>query len=184
MSSPDITQLLQKWRSGDDSVTNDLFVRVEPTLRRLARAQLSSDRLNRSIQPTELVSEAALKLINARDVAFNDRVHFYSFCGRLMRRVLVDEARKLGAKKRPANQLTVAIEELKQHTEVSLIELDDALTDLAKVDEGLADLLNLKFFCGLSNEEIAEVSEVSVATVKRRWRVARAWLYDHLTKGT
>ena len=174
--------MLMQWRHGNEAIADTLFAEIEPTLRRLARGHLVGDRLKQNLQPTELVNEAAIKLMNARSVSFNDRAHFFYFASRIMRRVLVDEARKLGATKRPANQVTMAIDELAQHNEISILELDDALTDLAKIDKELAEILNLKFFGGLSNEEIATISDISLSTVKRRWAVARAWLYDHLIK--
>jgi len=184
LKSTDVTELLGRWHAGDDSVVDRLFSEIEPTLRRLARSQLSRDRLSASIEPTELVSEAALKILDARGVGFSGRAQFFSFAGRLMRRVLVDEARKLAAQKRPVNQVTVAVDSMADDREISLLDLDDALEDLARVDAGLSDILNLKFFCGLSYEEIAEVCGLSTATVKRKWTVARAWLHNHLARPT
>ena len=177
-----VTLLLNRWQEGDQAALDELIPEVYQQLRELATAQLNKNKKN-SIQCTELVSEAYLRLIDVNNVDWNNRTHFYSMAARTMRRVLVDRFRSSNANKRGNNQTLLTLKENLQSNSTESINLDElecALVKLEELDSKQADIVTLKFFGGLSSKEIADVQSISERTVYRNWSVARLWLYREL----
>jgi RNA polymerase sigma factor (TIGR02999 family) len=178
------TQLLRAWADGDREALAQLTPRVYRELRRLAGHFLQNEQPGRTLQATELVHEVYLRLINVSEVDWQHRAHFFAVAASLMRRILLDRARRRSSLKRGWNQKPISLDE---NLEVSLrrarelIALDEALKELAEVDERKARVIELRFFAGLSVEETAEVLRVSPETVMRDWRLARAWLLTELS---
>jgi len=180
---PDITELLVAWGRGDESAFERLVPMVHAELRRLARRQMAGERPGHTLQTTALVNEAYLRLIDLSQVRWQDRAHFLGMSARVMRRILVDHARARGANKRGGRDQKVPIEDAAAVTEeraVDLIALDDALNALAVVDSRKSQVVEMRFFGGLSIDETAESLHVSPETVKRDWRVAKVWLLREL----
>jgi RNA polymerase sigma factor (TIGR02999 family) len=181
--SLDTTQLLRAWASGDQEALEQLTPRVYNELRRIARQCMRDERPGRTIQTTDLVHEAYLKLIDATKVDWQHRAHFFAVSAQIMRRILLDQARRRLAAKRGGATPRVNLDEA---THVGcgqareMIALDDALNALAEVDPRKARVIELRFFAGLSVEETAAVLTVSADTVMRDWRLARAWLLAEL----
>jgi RNA polymerase sigma-70 factor (ECF subfamily) len=184
MSSPgQVTELLRAWNRGDQQALEQLIPLVEAELRRLARAYMVRERREHTLQPTALVNEAFLRLADAQRIRWQDRAHFLGIAARLMRRVLVDHARVRGAGKRGGGAQKVSLDDalaLAPEPAVDVLALDRALEGLAAVDARKAQVIELRFFGGLSVEETAEVLHVSTDTVKRDWRMAKAWLLHEL----
>ena len=181
--SANITKMLRQYQSGDRKVLDELFPLVYDELRRLARSRLQSERADHTLQPTALVHEAYLRLIEQHSTDWQNRAHFFGLAAEMMRRILVNHAVKRNAEKRFGNQTKIALDDaidLVTEREIDLISLDDALTKLAEFDPQQAKIIELRFFTGLKIEEVAEVLGVSDSTVKREWRVAKAWLHDRL----
>lgn len=182
----DATRLLIAWSNGDEQALDQLMPLIYDRLQRLAGSFLRYERTDHTLQTTALVNEAYLRLVDQDQVRWRDRAHFLAIAGRMMRRVLVDHARHHGYAKRGGNAKRLSAEEL-EHLSVDrtpdLVALDEALNDLRQKDEQLARLVELKYFGGLTKEEIAEVLNISSATVTRRWRMGKAWLYRYLVKG-
>ena len=179
----DVTQLLQAWRGGDRGSFEQLVEAVYAELHLIARRCMAGERNGHSLQPTALVNEAYLRLIDAQGVQWQNRQHFLSMAARQMRRVLVDIARANGFQKRRGNAVHVTFDHdlpAVQEPGRDLIALDDALESLAKVDERKARVVEMRFFAGLSVEESAHVLDVSVDTVMRDWKMAKAWLLREL----
>ena len=184
----DITALLKAWGHGDRAALDELTPLVYGQLRTLAARYLRKEKAGHSLQTTALVHEAYLRLVRADDAGWNDRVHFFAVCATVMRRILVDHARKRASAKRGGPAVAfggadVDVERLPAHESeraVELVALDDALTALAAVDERRARVIELRFFGGLSVEEAAEALHVSPQTVMRDWKLARAWLTREL----
>jgi len=185
-SEAEITQLLQQWRNGDVSAFDRLVERFYDQLRRLADQALGKDWDNKSLQPTELVHEAYLRLVDARQLDWKSRSHFFGVAARLMRQILVDRARARAAQKRGGGALRVSIESAEvdvpdpRGQSVDLISLDLALRELTDLDLDQARIVELRFFAGMTVEETAEALGVSARTVKRDWRMAKAWLKRRL----
>ena len=178
----DVTALLLAWGHGDEAARNRLFEAVYHELRRLARGRLRGERPDLSLTPTALVHEAYLKLIDQRRVQWQNRSHFYSIAGHLMRRILVDHARARAAAKRGGHD-TVPLDDVEigvAPPDVDLVALDAALEKLALVDRRQSELVELRFFAGLTVDEAAAALEVAPITVKRDWALARAWLFREL----
>ena len=180
-SPPAVTQLLRAWSDGDENALERLLPLVEAELRRLARGYMARERGGHTLQPTALVNEAFLRLIDARHVRWQDRAHFLGIAARLMRRVLVDHARSRGYQKRGGGAARVTLTEALavapgSALDLDLVALDRALEDLAVVDARKAKVIELRFFGGLSVEETAEVLHLSTDTIKRDWRLAKLWL--------
>ena len=180
-SSAAVTQLLRAWSDGDEKALERLLPLVEAELRRLARGYIARERRGHTLQPTALVNEAFLRLIDARHVRWQDRAHFLGIAARLMRRVLVDHARSRGYQKRGGGAARVTLTEALavapgQAMDLDLVALDRALEGLAVVDARKAKVIELRFFGGLSVEETAEVLHLSTDTIKRDWRLAKLWL--------
>ncbi len=180
------TTLLRAWGNGDEDARERLIPIVYGELRRLARHYLRGERPGHSVQTTALVNEAYIRLVDYKRIQWQDRAHFFAVSAQLMRRILVDHARRRN-QKRGAGLLHVSLEEaavLAGFEDVNLIALDAAMNDLARLDPRKAQVVEMRFFGGLSVEEAAAALKVSPVTVKRDWRLARAWLYRELTGGT
>jgi RNA polymerase sigma factor (TIGR02999 family) len=179
--SQTITQLLHAWSRGDDRARNLVFERVYRELRTMAASQLRRERRGHTLQPTALVHEAYLRLFDQR-TDWKSRAHFFGIAAQQMRRILLDSARRRSARKRGqgAGMLTLDIAAQGEAPAFNVAALDDALNTLARVDSRQARIVELRYFGGLDNEEIAEVLGISPATVKRDWTMARAWLFGQL----
>jgi RNA polymerase sigma-70 factor, ECF subfamily len=179
-SGENITQLLTKWSSGDKSALEALMPLVYDELRRLAGAYLRRERAGHTLQPTALVNEAYLKLVDQKNARWQNRAQFYGIAAQLMRRILVDHARVKYAEKRGgAEQQRLSItsaEILATKPDLDLLALNEALDELTAMDPQQGRIVELKFFGGLSIEETAEVLGIGHATVERDWKLARAWL--------
>ncbi len=178
-SQAEITQLLRAWGSGDTEALNRLTPVVYEELRRMARGYVRREGPDNSLQATALVHEAYLKLVDARVAQWQDRAHFFAISARLMRRILVDAARTRVAGKRGGGAVRVEINESLDGTPLDsdqMVRLDDALDALAKFDARKAEVVELRFFAGLSVEETAAVLKISPPSVMRDWKLARAWL--------
>jgi RNA polymerase sigma factor (TIGR02999 family) len=181
--SLETTQLLRAWSNGDEAALAQLTPRVYDQLRRIAGHHMQNEQPGRTIQTTALVHEAYLKLIDAKNVDWRDRAHFFAVSSQIMRRILLDRARRRTAAKRGGNFPRVNLDEipdLSSGRASELIALDDALNRLAEFDARKARVVELRFFGGLSAEETALVLKISSETVLRDWKLARAWLLDAL----
>ncbi|MBP7572010.1 MAG: sigma-70 family RNA polymerase sigma factor [Acidobacteria bacterium] len=178
MPSQDVTALLLAWRQGDEHALESLVPLVYRELRRLAHHQLKNERPGHLLQTTALIHEAYLRLIGASRIPWNDRTHFFSVAARVMRRVLVDEARERAALKRGGATWVQPLEENMAAASpgVEITALDEALTALEQQDPRRAKVVELRYFGGLSIEEVAEVLQVSSDTVSRDWKRAKLWL--------
>jgi RNA polymerase sigma factor (TIGR02999 family) len=179
----EISTLLHAWSSGDQVALEQLAPIVYDELRRLARHYLRSERAHITLQTTALVNEAYLKLVDFKRMRFNGRAHFFAVSAQLMRRILVDHARRRNLK-RGGGVLHISIEDtsaLAPERPTDLLMLDNALHALARFDSRKAKVVELRFFGGLSVEETAEVLSVSSITVMRDWNTARAWLYREMS---
>jgi len=183
-SNEGITELLIDWSQGDQAALEKLMPLVYNELRRLASNYLRRERAGHTLQPTALVNEAYLKLIDQRNAKWQNRAHFFGISAQLMRRIVVDHARQHQAVKRGgSNQQRLSItsaEQFAKQPEVDLLALNEALDELARIDPQQGRIVELKFFGGLSIDETAEVLGVSHATVERDWKMARAWLRRQL----
>jgi|SRR6187455_2109799 len=177
-----VTSLLRDWRKGDPAALDSLLPVVEAELRRMARVHMSRERKEHTLQPTALVNEVFMRLMDGNAIEWNDRAHFFGICGRLMRRVLIDHARARGYQKRGGGVVRVTVDEqaLAGPAGVDLVDLDRALTHLETVDPRKCRVIEMRFFAGLSVEETAEALSVSTDTVKRDWRIAKLWLLKEL----
>jgi len=181
----DVTQLLQAWRNGDNAAFERLVEAVYAELHLIARRCMAGERAGHGLQPTALVNEAYLRLIDTQGVQWQNRQHFLSMAARQMRRVLVDIARAKGFQKRGGDVVHVTFDyDLPAVHEPGrdLVALDDALEALAKLDERKARVVEMRFFGGLSVEESAHALDLSVETVMRDWKMAKAWLLRELRK--
>ncbi len=180
-SSDDVTELLDRWRGGSTEAGNELMEKVQGELRRIAASYLRRERGGHTLQPTAVVNEAYMRLLPQRGVQWENRAHFYGIAARMMRRVLVDHARKRAAAKRDGlaeNPVTISgIPAPRPDVdEVDVLALHDALSALAALDPRQAEIVEMRYFAGLTVEEIAEVLHISPATVKREWTTAKLWL--------
>jgi len=182
----DITRLLLAWRQGDDDALSRLAPLVEAELQRLARHYLRGERPGHTLQPTALVNEAYLRLLDWRNVSWQNRAHFMGIAANMMRRILVDHARHHGFQRRGGGAVKVSLEDTpvgSLERDPDLVALDEALTRLAEIDCRKSQVVELRFFGGLSVEEVAEFLKISSRTVKREWSLAQAWLHCELTEG-
>jgi len=183
-NSAEITRLLKAWGRGDSAALDSLTPLVYEQLHRMARRYMRNERPGHTLQATALVNEAFLRLVDIRDLDWTDRTHFFAVCARVMRRILVDHARAQLYAKRGGGAQQVSLTEadgLAAGAE-DLITLNDALAELAELDPRQGQIVELKFFSGMTIDEISEVTLLSTATVEREWRSARAWLSDALGK--
>ena len=178
--SRDVTTLLHAWADGEDAALEQLLPLVEMELRRLARGYLRRERQGHTLQPTALVNEAFMRILDAKNLRWNDRSHFMSIAARLMRRVLVDHARARTSQKRAFDAADVTTLEEANTPSLNVIAVDRALEALAAVDPRKARVVELRFFGGLSVEETADVLHLSAETIKRDWRLAKVWLSREL----
>ena len=184
-AAQDITQLLLAWGDGDKQALDKLMPFVYEELRRLARNYMRNQPSDHTLQTTALVNEAYLRLIDSSQVRWQNRTHFFAISAQLMRRILVDFARSKNAKKRGGEDQKITFDEalpVSVEKEFELIALDDALKELAKMNERQSQIVEMRYFGGLTEEEIAEALDISTRTVRRDWSVARAWLYRELNK--
>jgi RNA polymerase sigma factor (TIGR02999 family) len=183
MSSPDVTALLGDWSRGNRTALTQLLPLVYAELRRVAARQLRTERADHTLQPTALVHEAYIRLVDQRHVDWQNRAHFFGVAAQVMRRILVDHARRHGANKRGQGVRCVSMDEAQDvaaPNEIPVLALDHALDRLAKVDAELTRIVELRAFGGLTIEEAAHVLGVSPSTAKRDWRTAKAWLNREL----
>ena len=186
VASRDVTRLLRAWSDGDETALDLLVPLIEGELRRLARAYMARERKGHTLQATALVNEVFLRVPAARHLRWQDRAHFISIAARLMRRILVDHARARGFRKRGAGAQQVTLDPdalAARELSTNVLAVDHALEAFAKVDPRKSQVVELRFFGGLSLDEIADVLHVSVETVKRDWRLARLWLSRALQDG-
>lgn len=179
----DATELLRAWSDGDEAALEQLVPLVETELHRLAHAYMRRERKGHTLQATALVNEVFLRLAHTANPRWQDRAHFVGIAARLMRRVLVDHARARGYRKRGGGGQRVPLENVALITpepEVDVIAVDRALEAFAKIDPRKSQIVELRFFGGLTVEETADVLGISVKTVKRDWRVAKLWLSREL----
>jgi RNA polymerase sigma factor (TIGR02999 family) len=181
----EITRLLQAWSSGDQTALKELTPLVYQELHSLAHRYLGRERQGHTLQTSALVNEAYLRLIDVNQVEWQNRAHFFAVSAQLMRQILVDFARTRKAQKRGSSASHVSLDEaleFSQEKSADLVALDDALNALVALDQRQSKVVELRFFGGLSIEETAEVLKVSPGTIRRDWRMARAWLYRELAK--
>ena len=185
-SQREITRLLLAWSGGDRAALDNLMPLVYGELRRLAHGSMRHEAAGHTLQTTALVNEVYLKLVNEREVCWQDRAHFFGAAAQMMRRILVDYARGRNAAKRGGGTVRVALDDVSvasAERAADLVALDDALGRLAAIDERKSRVAEYRFFGGLSVEETALLLGVSVETVMRDWRLAKAWLLRELTDG-
>ncbi|MBM3804778.1 MAG: sigma-70 family RNA polymerase sigma factor [Acidimicrobiia bacterium] len=182
--SNDVTQLLVSWSEGDPKALEALTPLVYDELRKLAGRYLRRERPDHTLQSTALVHEAYLRMVDQRQVRWQNRAHFFGVAAQIIRRILVDHARSHKVEKRRADAVKLTLDEamaVPEVRQVDLVALDDSLSSLASLDPQQGRIVELRFFGGLSIEETAEVLGVSPATVKRDWASAKAWLYREMT---
>jgi RNA polymerase sigma factor (TIGR02999 family) len=180
----EITQMLIDLTNGNQEVVNEILPYIYDELRRLAGSYLRRERSDHTLQPTALVHEAYMKLVDQRQVKWQNRAHFFGIAAQVMRRILMDHARKHKAEKRGGDADKLPLEDeilvISHDSSSQLLALDEALKTLAELDPNKAKIVELRYFGGLSIEETAEVLGVSVPTINRQWRTAKAWLYSQL----
>lgn len=185
-TSPDVTQLLRNWQVGDQSSRDQLMEIVYEELRRQAARYLRRERRDHTLQPTALVHEAYIQLIDQSRVNWENRAHFFGAAARSMRRILVDHARAHQAEKRGSGEERLPLDEaiaVPENKDLNILALNEALEELARLDERQSRIVELRYFGGLSIDETATVTGVSPATVKREWAMAKAWLQNQIKKG-
>jgi RNA polymerase sigma factor (TIGR02999 family) len=181
----DLTQLLQAWQNGDPEAIHKLIPLVYRELHRIAGRYMRRQKEDSTFQTTALVHEAYCKLVDQKRVQWQNRAHFFAVASKLMRRILVDQARKHAASKRGGAIPRIALDEnliMSPARAEEFVALDEALTQLAQIDPRKCRLVEMKFFGGLSSDEMAQVEKVSVSTIEREWRKAKAWLYHEVQK--
>ncbi len=183
----DVTQLLAAWSNGDQEARERLIPLVYDELRRLADRYLRRERPDHTLQPTALVHETYLRLVNQTEVRWQNRAHFFGLAAQLMRRILLEHARRHHADKRGGAKHMLTLDEslgLSTGRDINLVALDDTLTALAELDPQQSRIVELRFFGGLTVDETAEVLGVSPRTVDREWRMAKAWFQSELARSS
>jgi RNA polymerase sigma factor (TIGR02999 family) len=185
-SSPphEITQLLAEWSEGNQAALDRLYPLVYNELRRLAHGYLRRERKGHTLQTTALINEAYLRLVDQKHVHWANRSHFFGISAQIMRRILIDHARRYNYSKRGGGAQRISLDEgavVAKPRARELLLLDEALNSLATIDPRRSQVVELRYFGGLNNEEIAEVLKISENTVMRDWNMARAWLYQELS---
>jgi RNA polymerase sigma factor (TIGR02999 family) len=181
---PDLTLLLARWRGGDDAALDQVLHLVYDELRRLAGRYLNQERAGATLQTHDLIHEAFLRLIGQRHVDWQNRAHFFGIAALTMRRILTDHARRRAYGKHGGGARRVLLDEVPDiaaTSDAGIVAVDEALVELKNVDDQLAKIVELRFFGGLEHHEVAEVLGVSEVTVRRRYRIAKAWLYRRLS---
>jgi RNA polymerase sigma factor (TIGR02999 family) len=185
LDAAELTGWLSRWRTGDEHARDRLFEVVQPQLHELAARLLRWERPDHTLEPNAVVNELYLRLIGGQSVSYQDRAHFFALAAQMMRRILIDHARARLAEKRGGDQQRVPLSDVggwgASVSSEHLIDLDTLLSALATSDPRAARVVELRFFGGLREEDVAEVLQVSVITVKRDWKAARAWLASRLT---
>lgn len=182
-SSSQVTQLLAAWRNGDPAAPGKLMPLVYDQLRRIARRHMARERAGHTLQTTALVNEAYLQVVRQEDAEWKDRLHFFAFAGQVMRRLLVGHARRRGRRKRGGSldRVSLSVGHVAAPDKgIDVLALHQALRRLASFDPRKSQLVELRYFAGMSVEEIAEVLGIAPITVKREWLKAKAWLYNEL----
>jgi RNA polymerase sigma-70 factor, ECF subfamily len=185
LSKPNVTELLLEWQQGDREALDRLTPLVYDELRRIAHRYVQRERQGQTLETTALVNEAYLRLVNQQKVDWQNRAHFFAVTAQVMRHILIDHARKRRYMKHGGEAHLVSIDEAALMTKVraaELISLDEALSELARIDPRKSRVVELRYFGGLSLEETADVLEISLMTVRRDWRAAKAWLYKEVKK--
>lgn len=180
--SEEITHLLEAWCDGDQDALAELMPMTYQQLKQVATNMMRQER-HQTLGATDLVHEAYLRLSSLERIRWRDRAHFFAMGSRLMRRILVDQARRRSREKRSGEAVKISLDEIRDQGEFAghqVLSLDQALRDLAKIDPERAKIVEMRFFGGLSHEQIAEVMGTSRNTIVRRWRGARAWLVRYL----
>jgi RNA polymerase sigma factor (TIGR02999 family) len=183
-TSHEITELLLAWSEGDKQALDRLVPLVYDELRRLAHNYMRKERAGQTLQTTALIHEAYLRLIEAERVQWRNRAHFFGIAARLMRQILVARARERGCQKRGGGEERVSLDEamvIDERLDEDLVALDEALGELSQFDARMAQVVEMRFFGGLTEEEIAAALDVSTKTVRRDWRLARSWLRRKLS---
>jgi RNA polymerase sigma factor (TIGR02999 family) len=188
MASPspkEVTRLLVDWGNGDQAALDELIPLVYDELRRMAGRYMRRESKGHTLQTSALINEAYLRLVDQKNVQWQNRAHFFGVAAQLMRRILVDHARSRSRAKRGggAQMVTLAEQAVISKEVADVIALDDALKDLAEMDPRKSQIVEMKFFGGLTTEEVAEVLKVTSRTVEREWRKAKAWLNRAISKG-
>jgi len=184
-SSPNVTELLRNWSDGDKQAQEKLFQVVYNELHRQAARYLRNENPGLSLQTTDLIHEAYLRLTSQQHVEWQNRLHFFAIAAKVMRRILIDHVRSRQAAKRGGSDIRLPLEDamiVSPARDLDLLALDEALTRLAAIDSQQSQIVELRFFSGLSVEETAKVLDVSERTVKRDWNVAKAWLRRELSR--
>jgi RNA polymerase sigma factor (TIGR02999 family) len=184
-STHEITQLLVAWNQGDQAALEALSPLINQELHRLAKRYMAGERQGHLLQPTALVNEAWLRLIDWQNVQWQNRAHFFGMAAQIMRHILVDFARAQNREKRGGDEIRVSLSEaagVPSERSAELVALDDALQELEKLAPRQARVVELRFFAGLSDEESAEALKVSIGTVRRDWSLAEAWLFRELKR--
>jgi RNA polymerase sigma factor (TIGR02999 family) len=186
MESNDVTGMLVKWSQGDKAVLDQLLPAVYEELHRMAARYLRRERPDHTLQPTALINEAYLRLVDKNSITWENRAHFFGIAANVMRRILVDHARGHQAAKRGGSAIKLPLDEAihgsPKQERMDVIALDAALTRLAKMDPEQSRLVELRYFAGLNIEATAEIMGISPATVKRKWTVSRAWLRREISR--
>jgi RNA polymerase sigma factor (TIGR02999 family) len=180
-----ITWLLQEWKNGDETAVDRLFPLVYEELKRQARSYLNRERVDHTLQPTALVHEVYLRLIKLNQIKWENRAHFYAISATTMRRILVDHAREVAAEKRGGDMKQLTLDKVQiaiEQKATDLLELDEALTRLAGIEERKARVIEMNFFGGLNQKEIAEILQVTEKTIQRDLKFAKLWLYRELSQ--
>jgi RNA polymerase sigma-70 factor, ECF subfamily len=183
----EITQLLVEWSDGNQSALDELYPLVYDELHRLARRYMSRERQDHTLQTTALINEAYVRLVDQKNVHWANRSHFFAISAQIMRRILIDHARRHAYAKRGGGAQQVSLDEAATVTRAAgaeLIRLDEALKSLAEMDPRRSQVVELRYFGGLNNEEIAGVLNISENTVTRDWNMARAWLHQQLSESS
>lgn len=187
LSADEVTRLLAEWGNGDPEAAASLMPLIYDELRRLASHFLRRERPDHTLQPTALVNELYLRLVEQRNVKWKNRANFFAVAAQLMRRLLVDHARRHHAAKRGGGNLKVSLDEalaVADRQDVEVLPLEEALESLTAIDPQQGRIVELRFYGGLTIEETAEVLGISAATVKREWTVARVWLYREIHRNS
>lgn len=180
----EITQLLLNWSKGDQAALNQLIPLVYPELKRLARRYMVREDPGHTLQTSALINEAYLRLVDRQNAEWQDRAHFFAVAAQIMRHILVDHARKYRYEKRGGGKRHVPLDEgaiVREERAGELVALDDALTRLAAIDPRKSQIVELRFFGGLTVEETAEVMKLAPITIMREWRAAKAWLWREIS---
>jgi RNA polymerase sigma factor (TIGR02999 family) len=179
----DITELLAQWSGGNQTVLDKLYPLVYEELRRIARSYMKREPVGHTLQTTALINEAYVRMVDQKDVRWRNRSHFFAISAQMMRRILVDHARRYLHKKRGGGARKISLDEamiVAEERSEEVLMLDEALDNLARIDPRRCQVVEMRYFAGLNNQEIASILRISENTVMRDWNLARAWLYQRL----